>query len=285
MLLKDFIPSALVRNYVQRYRIAHFVFDANAVIPVKPYPPSPEHCLSFYPFDTEAIEHADSGKQVHNVPVAFIGQPLAVTNRVVPNNFLVVQVIFQPGAVYQLTGVPATEFTNHYLQAEDIFSKQVHFVNEQLFHARSYQAMIAIVEAFVLQMIHKQQKQQHAIDKVCQLVLYGNEQYSLDWLAKQAFLSTKQFERKFKERTGVNPKLYQRVIRFDNAYRLKNAKPNWDWLRIALACNYYDYQHLVKDYQNFTNTTPTDFHMAETNAPESILGLNDDYYANTTLRV
>jgi AraC-like DNA-binding protein len=197
----------------------------------------------------------------------------------------VVQVIFQPGAVYQLTGVPATELTNHYLQAEDIFSKQVHLVNEQLFHATSYQAMITIVEAFVLQMINKQQKQQHAIDKVCQLVLYGNEQYSLDWLAKQSFLSTKQFERKFKERTGVNPKLYQRVIRFDNAYRLKNAKPNWDWLRIALAYNYYDYQHLVKDYQNFTNTTPTDFHMVETNAPESILGLNDDYYANTTLRV
>ncbi len=285
MLLKDFIPSALVSSFVQKYRIAHFVFDKNAFIPVKPYPPSPEHCLSFYPFDKEEIEHADSGKRASNIPVAFIGQPLAVTNRVVNNNFLVVQVIFQPGAVYQLTGIPATAFTNYYLPAEDIFSKDVHLVNEQLFHAASYTQMIAVAEKFVLGLISKRKKQSHATDEVCKLVLYGNDTYKLDWLAGQACLSTKQFERKFKERTGINPKLYQRVIRFDNAYRLKSAKPNLDWLRIALECNYYDYQHLVKDYQNFTGTTPTDFHKAETQAPESILGLNDDYYASAKLRL
>ncbi len=284
MLLKDFKPSAAVSDFVQKYRIAHFVFDKNASIPVKPYPPSPEHCLSFYPFDTEWVQHADSGKEVSNIRVAFIGQPLAVTNRIVNNNFLVLQIIFQPGALYRLLGVPANELTNSYGNAEDIFSKSVALVNEQLFHANSYDAMIVIAEHFVSGLVKKLVKAKQPIDEVCKLLLQSEKAVTLDWLAKQAFLSTKQLERKFKERTGINPKLYQRIIRFNNAYRLKNSHPHLDWLRIALECNYYDYQHLVKDYKDFTGSTPTDFHIAETKAPENILGLNDSYYAVTQQR-
>jgi AraC-like DNA-binding protein len=284
MLLQDFKPSVFVSDFVQKYRIAHFVFDKNAVIPIKAYPPSPEHCLSFYPFDTEWVNHADTGKEVSNIRVAFIGQPLAVTNRIVNHNFLVLQIIFQPGALFRLLGIPASELTNSYINAEAIFSKTVALVNEQLFYASSYDAMIVIAENFVGGLMKKMVKDRQPIDNVCKLLLQSDNALSLDWLAKQAYLSTKQLERKFKERTGINPKLYQRVVRFDNAYRLKNSHPHLDWLRIAMACNYYDYQHLVKDYKDFTGTTPTDFHMAETKAPENILGLNKSYYATTQQR-
>lgn len=72
-------------------------------------------------------------------------------------------------------------------------------------------------------------------------MLFNVNPFSLVQAAQQAFLSTKQFERKFKERTGLNPKTFEQIIKFDNAFRLKNANPNFDWLRIAVACNYYDY--------------------------------------------
>ncbi|MGL6269701.1 MAG: helix-turn-helix domain-containing protein, partial [Chitinophagaceae bacterium] len=85
-------------------------------------------------------------------------------------------------------------------------------------------------------------------------------------------------ERKFKERTGVNPKLYARIIRFDRAFRLKNSRPEFDWLRIAVECDYHDYQHLAKDYKDFTGLTPNSFHEIENKAPERSFGLSEGYY-------
>ncbi len=278
MLLKDFIPSKAVSEFVQLYRIVHLVFDKNDPLPFKAYPPRPEHCLAFYPYDTEKVEYADSGKQIHSLPVVLYGQQLGVTNRFVGREFLVLQIVFHPGALYRITGIPAYELNNEYLDAELIFSSELRLINEQLFHATSYDAMIKIANDFVLQLISKVKKEHHPIDKVSQLLIAQNGNLPVSYLAKHSFLSTKQFERKFKERTGINPKLFARVARFDKAFRLKNLYPHYDWLRVAVECNYHDYQHLVKDYKDFTNMTPTAFHEIENQAPERNFGLAEVYY-------
>ncbi len=278
MLLKDFIPAPDVQEFVQLYRIVHLSFAHGESVPVKAYPPRPEHCLAFYPFDTEMVEYKNSGRIVKNIPVVLYGQFSEVTNRSIGKNFLVVQIIFNPGALFRLTGVAATALTNEYIDAENIFSSQLQNINEQLFFATTYPAMITIVNNFVRSLIKKQQKPKLLLDDACTLLLQKNGSLSIDALAKQACLSTKQLDRKFNERTGVNPKLYAKIIRFDRAFRFKNSHPHLDWLRIAVECNYYDYQHLVKDYKAFTGLSPTAFHEIENNAPERKFGLSEGYY-------
>lgn len=278
MLLKDFIPAPDVQEFVQLYRIVHLKFEQGQTVPFKAYPPRPEHCLAFYPFDKETVEYRNSGKKVKDIPVVLYGQFSEVTNRIIGNNFLVLQVIFFPGALYRLTAVPAIEFTNQYLDAETVFSTSIREVNEQLFHAKDYTAMIEIANTFVRQLIKKQQKPKLLIDAAAILLLNSQQKITVTGIAKEACLSNKQLERRFKERTGVNPKLYERIIRFDNAFRLKNTQPKFDWLRIAVACGYHDYQHLVKEYKDFTGLSPTAFHEIENKAPERNFGLSEGYY-------
>lgn len=71
---------------------------------------------------------------------------------------------------------------------------------------------------------------------------------------------------------GVSPKLYARIIRFDQAFRMRNRYPQLDWLSIAIYCGYHDYQHLVKDYKDFTGCTPNEFYALEQLAPERFFG-------------
>lgn len=101
---------------------------------------------------------------------------------------------------------------------------------------------------------------------------------SIDWLAKESCLCTKQFERKFIQRAGVNPKTYARIIRFNRAYNLRNRHSDKEWLSIAVASGYFDYQHLAKDYKDFTGFTPPEFHLLESNSPENVLGLTKSLY-------
>jgi transcriptional regulator GlxA family with amidase domain len=96
---------------------------------------------------------------------------------------------------------------------------------------------------------------------------------SLDWLASESCLSQRQFIRKFEERTGISAKTFQRIIRFDKAFRMKNSLPHLDWLSIALRCNYHDYQHLAKEFKEFTQLNPPAFYDLEKTSPERSFGL------------
>jgi len=215
---------------------------------------------------------------VKDIPVVLYGQFAEVTNRMIGSNFLVLQVIFYPGAIYRLTGIPAVEFTNRYLDASFFFSTDIKFVNEQLFYAKSYPAMIDIANSFIRKLVSRHLKPRLLLDDACLILLRSDKQLSIDKLAKAACLSMKQLERKFKERTGINPKLYERIIRFDNTFRFKNANPDLDWLRIAMECGYHDYQHLVKEYKDFTGLNPNAFHDIENKAPERNFGLHEGFY-------
>jgi AraC-like DNA-binding protein len=278
LLLKDFTPGPAVAEFVQLFRIIHLVFDKGQPVPFKAYPPRPEHCLAFYPLDTEKVQYAGNGKVIEHIPVVLYGQQTEVTHRFIGHQFLVLQIIFYPGSLYRLTGIPAKEMTNDYLDAETILSSELRNVNEQLYHAKGYESMIRIAENYVLELMKRQKKAHHLIDDACKLILNLNGNISLNYLARESCLSPRQLERKFAERTGVNPKLYARVTRFDKVFRLKNSKPMFDWLRIALECGYHDYQHLVKDYKDFTGLTPTGFHQVENNAPERTFGLSENFY-------
>ncbi len=278
MLLKDFIPPADIRDFVQLYRIVHLQFEKGQVVPYKAYPPRPEHCLAFYPYDTETVQYVSDGTVVKNIPVVLYGQFSEVTNRIIGHHFLVFQVIFYPGALYRLMGIAANELTNQYLDGEIFFSTALREVNEKLYHAPNYGCMTEIVTAFIRELIKKQKYSRLPVDDACILLLNSDRKFTLQQLSGAACLSGRQLERRFKQLTGVNPKLYERIIRFDRAFRLKNSHPEMDWLRIAMECNYHDYQHLVKEYKDFTGLTPNAFHEIENKAPEREFGLSEGYY-------
>ncbi len=277
MVLKDFMPHPSLQAFIRCYRIVHLKFDGNDAPSCKPYTPRPEHCLAFYPHDRERVDFTHRQGSVRNVPVALVGQAMSVTHRFVTGNFMVVQMLFQPGGLFRLTGMPAFEINNSYLEADVVFSKEVHLVNEAFYHARNYVEIVQIANAFVARLVAKGVKDEHPADSVGQWML-GNPVVSLDVLARKSFLCPRQFERKFRERTGINPRLFARLVRFDRAFREKNLHPNRDWKTIAFDCNNYDYQHLAHDYRDFTGLKPTDFHQLEDRAPERRFGLAEHYY-------
>jgi AraC-like DNA-binding protein len=254
------------------YRFMHLAFTDRILPPAKAYPPRPEVTLSFYPRDSEKVSYED-GRVLPSVRSALIGQQSVVSHRHVGKEFLMVQIVFQPGGLYRMTGIPTIDLNNQYFDAEAVLGNGAKALNERLSSIEDYPKMIPVVEEFLLGMVKKSAYEIRPIDKVGIAMLQNVNHYSLDWLAKEACLSAKQFERNFNERIGINPKYFARIIRFDKAFRLKNAMPNNDWLSIALDCGYYDYQHLVRDYKEFTGMTPANFYEQDTQSPERKFGI------------
>lgn len=281
MVLKDYMPQKGLEEFVRCFRIVHFDFSDSPLPPPKPYTPRPEVCLAFYPCDKETV-HFYGGKIISNISVALVGQQTMVSQRYVGRNFKVLQIIFQPGALHRLTGLPLDSIRDQYLDANELSFKNVDEVNEKLYHAKSYVEMVNILQDYVVQLVRNAKKESLPIDKVCSYLQANNGQVSLDILAKKSCYSVRQFERNFKERTGVNAKTFQRILRFDHAFRLKNSSQDLSWRAIAFQSGFYDYQHLVKDYHTFTGCLPEQFHSLET--PEGKLGGLEGFYENEKYR-
>ncbi|MBC8111788.1 MAG: AraC family transcriptional regulator, partial [Verrucomicrobia bacterium] len=133
--------------------------------------------------------------------------------------------------------------------------------------------MIERVEAYLLRKLIGIKKDYHPIDKIAELLETYPTRFSLDWLANQACLSPRQFERKFAERMGIGPKLYTRINRFFQVFQYKEMQPELDWLTVAVHFGYTDYSHLAKDFKQFANVTPNLLLREHAQRPEIIVNL------------
>lgn len=277
MLLKDFPPHPSLMGIVKCFRIVHFTSPIQNSRFFKAYPPKPELCLHFILKGEMSLALSDQTIIGFPFPMALIGQQTGVMPRITVGEFLNFQVVFHSSAIFRITGIPATELVDQLLPADSIFPGIRPFF-EQLKGARSYTELVSIGERIASWITKPNCNTLHPVDKAIEWMIQRDGLVSLDWMAGEACLSARQFNRTFQNRMGVNPKTYLRLMRFIRAYNTKNANPGWDWLRVAVEANYYDYQHLVKDYQSFTGQTPTGFHLLEQESPECQLGLAGPVY-------
>jgi AraC-like DNA-binding protein len=73
-------------------------------------------------------------------------------------------------------------------------------------------------------------------------------------LARHLGMSTRNLERHFRERTGLAPKLYARMRRFQSVFPAIEAGTGW--AAAAASCGYYDQAHLVRDFREFGGEPP-----------------------------
>jgi AraC-like DNA-binding protein len=137
-----------------------------------------------------------------------------------------------------------------------LFSAGMKRINEQLQNTSELEKGKNIVENFLLQFVNGL-KQMLPFDSAMQILLNQNGDMPIEKIASLSCLSLKQFERKCKERIGMNPKLYARILKFSKAYRLHEALPQLSWTKIAYEAGYYDQMHMIRDFKVFAGVSPS----------------------------
>lgn len=272
MILKDVPPSPSLSDFVCKHQIIRFEFGPEAILPIKAYWPRPEQYIIFYFRDRMNISNLHSFDQITHPKCTIGGQYTALMNKHVSRDFWCLQIVLIPGALFRLTGIPCYELTNTFIDAEAIWNPEIRDIHEQIVNCNNIEQSILIAESFLEKIIRRSKQNILGIDKVGKIILCQELPQSMDYFASQSCLSVRQFHRKFTERNGISPKSFDRISRLNRAIRLKNRNPNNDWLSIAIACGYYDYQHLARDFQEFTSHSPNAFYEIDTKAPERAFG-------------
>jgi AraC-like DNA-binding protein len=223
---------------------------------VTPYPPTPFQSLMFYCNHPVSMGRIGSDRFEKQPLTVLIGPQYSRVNVKVHKQLKAIRVDFLPGGMYHLLGIPMHELFDGGFDALDFFGAEMRTLNEQLQHIGDLEAGKNIIEKFLLKRVASCTGIL-PFDSVMHILMNSNGMMSIEDTASLSCMSIKSFERKCKERIGMNPKTYARILKFSKAYRLHEAAPQLSWLTIAHEAGYYDQMHMIRDFKTFAGVNPS----------------------------
>lgn len=161
---------------------------------------------------------------------------------------------FHPGGTLPFLRLPLHEITDQVVELGGLSNKlESDLLNATSASASLAEKVIAVEEFLTSELVNRKHDSRLMI--LAARIVESGGLVSVDQLASDAGISSRQLERRFLREVGLGPKLLGRIIRFQQVFR---AVEQCDaaWAAVAIECGYYDQAHLIRDFHQFARQTP-----------------------------
>jgi AraC-like DNA-binding protein len=254
MIYREFPASPLLRPYVERL----WLLDGDS--------PSPSADAILPDGRAEIIVHAgDPFVRVHadeaasrQAAVLVSGQLTRAIHVAPAGVTCVAGARFRPGGLHALLGVPQHELTDRVIPHADVdctLGRALY--DDACGRPRGADVVDALDRTLCRVAARLTRSRIDAIDRATALAARHEGLVRVRDLAAGAGLGRRQLERAFRDRVGVSPKFFLRVMRFQAVLgALGTQAADRRWAELALAHGFYDQSHFVNDFRAFTGAPP-----------------------------
>jgi AraC-like DNA-binding protein len=165
---------------------------------------------------------------------------------------------FRPGGLHALLGVPQHEWTDRVIPLADIDPALGRALDDDACgRSRGPDVTAALDRALCGVASRARPSSPDGVDRATALAVRHEGLVRVKHLAAGAGLGRRQLERAFRDRVGVAPKFFLRVMRFQAVLgALTTQGTDRRWAELALAHGFYDQAHFVNDFRAFTGAPP-----------------------------
>ncbi|MCG6190882.1 AraC family transcriptional regulator [Maribellus maritimus] len=173
----------------------------------------------------------------------------------------VFSILFKPQGLRMFLDIPLNKLFNHHVPLRYLFKNDAVEIESKLFEAGSFSERIKIIENYLLKVLGKSiaKYEYKRIDHCINLINQKRGVVHVDFLASEACLSRKQFERTFLYYVGTSPKQFLKTIRFQSSIDKKSRNKSANLTDLTYSCGYYDQSHMINDFQKLTGMTPKQY--------------------------
>jgi AraC-like DNA-binding protein len=250
-------PSAVLSGFVKQYWFIDSVVSDDARY-VQRIVPSGMPELMFFQGTRPSV--AESGKNLEADSV-ISGHHKSFFDLQITDSFSLFAVTFQPHGLRAFFDIPGSEFLNNKIPLRFLLKEEAFEIEEKIASEIDFGSKVNWIEAYLLKQLKKRSEWYDFKRVDCCLggLIRKKGLISVDDLASQAFLSRKQFERKFFDFVGTSPKQYLRTVRFQNAIHQKAVNPHLKMTELAYDCGFYDQAHMVNEFKKLSGLTPKEY--------------------------
>jgi AraC-like DNA-binding protein len=174
-----------------------------------------------------------------------------------------------PLGAYTLLGLPMDEITGLNVDLTDVLGADGRRLADQLRDTPNWSDRFALVDAALLPRLETGPQPSPEVGRAWQFLVGTAGAMPISRIARDVGWSHKHLITRFKQQIGLAPKTAARLVRFDGVWRRINERP-MRWERIAADAGYADQAHLIRDFREFTGTTPSSY-LAEVNSVQDAL--------------
>lgn len=255
MFYTYYAPHPALLEFIDSIFVLNVSFTPGVGLsPIYPFVPTHNRFLCFY-LDDQVKVKKQTGDFVVRARSIIIGPQLTPVTLDLGQNHQAVVVNLKPAGMYRLLGIPMAELVDCDFDARLVIGKEIEELLDRLQEAQTSQERNAITQRYLLWKLD-QLKPALPFDLAMLQLVHASGNLPIEYVASQACLSVRQFERKSYERLGLPPKIFGRMIRFSHAYKYKENSPHTSWTAIAYRCGYFDQMHFIRDFKFFTGLTP-----------------------------
>jgi AraC-like DNA-binding protein len=172
-------------------------------------------------------------------------------------NINLIGIRFKPGGISAFTYLPAAILANELIDAEDVLGKDAKQWKGRLLDKQNEKEQVMLLDQLLTQLAKETGKEWsscvNAVD-----IIRQSASISVNVLCDENESYYKKLERDFLKYIGYTPKHYHRIVRFNRA--LRQMALDDDSLTVLSYDNaYYDQSHFIRDFRQFTGTTPKKF--------------------------
>ncbi|WP_291914819.1 AraC family transcriptional regulator [Chitinophaga sp. CB10] len=258
MKAKLYIPHPALQEFIHNIGVYGADFTKEPALSNKyRFVPSYQRYIMFYLEDPVKVQRVYSDEFVEKSVSLTVGPLEKAVWLDMGRRHLALGVAFKPGGLFRLLNIHMTELHEQDFDTKLFLGREIEDINCQLKeNTDNWDKMVAIVETWLLKKVARL-KPSIAVDLVMEKLIQSAGNLTIEKMAYEACISTRQFERRCVERTGMSPKRYARLVRFCKAYHLKENFPDATWTRIAHMSGYYDQMHFIRDFKEFAGITPS----------------------------
>ncbi len=217
----------------------------------------PDGCMELIFHKTHYYKRLEENKS-YIQPTAFLmGQITKAVFFLPSTQTSIIGVRFHPFGVSAFSNIPSPEFTNSEILITDIWQNEGAALEEQV-NTNPTHGAITILQQFFLKKLYqtKLSYSLNTISSISNTIQQAGGENTVNYWAAQANLSERQFNRTFKNMVGISPKEFLKITRFNKVLNIFESDAASSFSTLAQKCGYYDQAHFIKDFKEYTGTTP-----------------------------
>ena len=160
---------------------------------------------------------------------------------------------FKAGGAFPFLNTEASELTNAHANLADLWGESGLELRERLCTAATPRQRFRLMESALTRRLIRHTKDQAPINVALKMFANGA---LVRAVSRELGFSQRRFIQIFSSHVGLTPKIFCRILRFQRARVSAERVKAPDWAELAVACGYFDQSHLIKDFKEFSGSTP-----------------------------
>lgn len=152
---------------------------------------------------------------------------------------------------------PLNEISDKVTEMADIWGGQFDSIRNEIMDGHTPEKRIATLEKCLLRIGKPRFAINPCIEYAVQHIKNSTNGSTIKSLIEKIGYSHKHFVHLFEKNVGTTPKVFSRIVKFQQALQMLEKNQPIDWLQIAHDCGYYDQAHFINEFKRFSGINPS----------------------------